>query len=231
METNRPTEGGTVSWNLRQFILRAEMQQDESRRINELPAPKSDDDAVHIMTMHSAKGLEFPIAILRDLDYVPRTDAPVMLVDPDTGGAAVSIGSSSSGTQIRTPEYADLAQVEADHRVAEEVRLAYVAATRARDHLLVSRHCQRSSHGTFPTAVIEAISEQSEALPHSAIDMIPDAPASPTAPGQTDGLAALTYDAEEWQQERNASIDDRSLPQAVTATWLARQAGSDNVTV
>ena len=218
LEADGPTAGVPASWNLRQFILWAEMQRDDASRINELPAPESDDDAARIMTMHSAKGLEFPIVILRDLDYAPRTDAPTVLLDPDTGMAAVSIGAASG--RIRTPEYAALAEIETAHRVAEEVRLAYVAATRARDHLLVSRHFRQSN------AVVKTIMEQSESLPHREIETIPDPPARPPTPGSANDLTPLAYDAATWQQERTASIERRKTPQAITATWLARQAGS-----
>ena len=223
------TAGGPASWNLHQFILWAEMQRDESSRINELPAPESDDDAVRIMTMHSAKGLEFPVVILRDLDYSPRSDQPVVLVDPDTGAAAVSIGSASGGTQIRSPEYQALAQAEEEHRVAEEVRLAYVAATRARDHLLVSRHCRQSQDGKFPNAIIETIVEQSQTLPHSEIGAVSDPPPRPATAGQANGSPSLIYDAQTWRRERAESVANRSLPQAITATWLARRASSDKV--
>jgi ATP-dependent exoDNAse (exonuclease V) beta subunit len=54
------SEGGT----LREYLDWARMQASESARVAETVLPETDDDAVRILTVHGAKGLEFPITIL-----------------------------------------------------------------------------------------------------------------------------------------------------------------------
>ncbi len=220
------TDDGATTSSLYEFIKWAELQQDNANRISEIPVPETDDDAVRIMTMHSSKGLEFPIVVLLDVDYAPRSRTPNMLIDSATGELAVSIGSKSANTRIQTPAYEGLAELEDAHQTAEEVRLGYVAATRARDHLLVSLHRQLRTDGSFQNVVIETIVEQFDSLPHTVVEpMTQLPPPAPTEPAITEPVA-LTYDVEGWHQGRQTSIANRSTPQAVTATRIARQANS-----
>ncbi len=60
---------------LRGFVEWARRQADENATAIEMPAPEVDDDAVRILTMHGAKGLEFPIVILGGLAASPITAA------------------------------------------------------------------------------------------------------------------------------------------------------------
>ena len=46
-----------------------------------------------------------------------------------------------------------------------------------------------------------------------------------TAPSDAAPLVPLDYDPEGWQAQRDVVIRSRSLPQAITATRLAQQAG------
>ena len=53
--------GGT---DLRAYLEWARLQGADNARVSETVLPETDDDSVRIMTVHAAKGLEFPIAVL-----------------------------------------------------------------------------------------------------------------------------------------------------------------------
>ncbi|MCU1494369.1 MAG: putative ATP-dependent helicase [Acidimicrobiaceae bacterium] len=108
----------------------------QSERTSRASDPVDDDhDAVRILTVHGAKGLEFPIVVLADLGGRPpaRRGASVLSGPGGTFEARLKVGLETAG-------YADLAAVEAELELGEQLRLCYVAATRARDHLVVSLH-------------------------------------------------------------------------------------------
>jgi exodeoxyribonuclease V beta subunit len=91
---------------------------------------ENDGDAVRLMTIHKAKGLEFPIVYVPYFSRSSKQKAgarPAAFHDPEAGDAP----SADLGSE-RAAEHARLAQEEA---AAEEVRLLYVAVTRAR-HLV-----------------------------------------------------------------------------------------------
>jgi ATP-dependent exoDNAse (exonuclease V) beta subunit len=85
---------------------------------------------VEVLTVHKAKGLEYPIVIVADLlsDQPPH---PQVVVRHATGEAWLKIGTFE-------PQGWDQAKVdERRQQDAEERRLLYVALTRARDHLVI----------------------------------------------------------------------------------------------
>jgi ATP-dependent helicase/nuclease subunit A len=97
----------------------------------EAPILEEGSDGVRLMTVHKAKGLEFPVVILADVTCrISRSDASRYL-DPSRGLCAMKIGGWSPY------ELHEHEQVEVAREQAEGVRLAYVAATRARDLLVV----------------------------------------------------------------------------------------------
>ncbi|MFI5054113.1 MAG: UvrD-helicase domain-containing protein, partial [Acidimicrobiia bacterium] len=62
-------EGGS----LRDFLQWADLQGSEGARVVETVLPETDDDAVRILTIHGAKGLEFPIAIVSGMTTKAQT--------------------------------------------------------------------------------------------------------------------------------------------------------------
>jgi len=96
-------------------------------------------DAVRIMSIHKAKGLDFRIVIAAGLGLEMRARSESFLADPH-GCRAFGLRVSCEGKSIATPGW-DILKEECGKRDdAELVRLLYVALTRARDHLVISAH-------------------------------------------------------------------------------------------
>ena len=94
-------------------------------------------DCVQIMTVHASKGLEFPVVILPDLHYPPRTDSEP-LIDAEVG-IGMSPKNPSKNFDRSAPAMIEVIKTRLTNRqLAEEKRLFYVAATRARDCLILS---------------------------------------------------------------------------------------------
>ena len=86
---------------------------------------------VRLMTVHAAKGLEFPVVILADMtaNLAPRDASRT--VDEARGLCAQRL------LQLKPLELLEREKVELRHERAEGERVAYVASTRARDLLVV----------------------------------------------------------------------------------------------
>jgi ATP-dependent exoDNAse (exonuclease V) beta subunit len=120
-------EGGL---SFRGFV---DMLHDASSRADSPEAPilEEGSDGVRLMTVHKAKGLEFPVVVLADIGCKLSLEEASRYLDPARKLCAVRIGGwSPLELQEHNAE-------EAKRDEAEGIRLAYVAATRARDLLIV----------------------------------------------------------------------------------------------
>ena len=116
---------------VRRYLQWATLQASESR-VADTILPENDHDAVRVMTIHAAKGLEFPITIVAGLTTKPRrtvTNGVVWAND-----SWMLAGRGDDGVFV--------AHQPIDEQMgdAERRRLLYVACTRAVDHLVVSLH-------------------------------------------------------------------------------------------
>jgi ATP-dependent helicase/nuclease subunit A len=125
---------------LRAYLAWAAHQGQEVSRVAEAVLPETDADSVRIMTVHAAKGLEFPIVIMSGLTSQGAAGRGVTLLWPPEGGYSVKLA-----RKVQTGDFEAAVPVDEQMDDLEKLRLLYVAATRARDHLVVSLH--RSDKG------------------------------------------------------------------------------------
>lgn len=102
-----------------------------------------DEDAVQLLTMHKSKGLEFPVVVLADLIADGRKGAPVVVDRGPPARFEFALGSKAF-RQLETRGHSEAAELEQEKAQAESIRLLYVAATRARDLLVLPRFARVS---------------------------------------------------------------------------------------
>ncbi len=96
-------------------------------------------DAVRLMTIHRAKGLEFEIVCVADLGReTPRGRSADMLRVGSDGRVGLRLASPGTGKSVPILDYAELCDEIQAAEAAEERRLFYVAMTRARERLILS---------------------------------------------------------------------------------------------
>jgi ATP-dependent exoDNAse (exonuclease V) beta subunit len=123
--------------DLRGFLDYATELQDATK-VSEPDAPVTgvEPDAVRLMSIHAAKGLEFPVVCIADLGRAPRISTPSLLVDGDRVGLRLSHLDGAEPTSAL--DYEQLCEERRQAGAEEEERILYVAMTRARERLLLS---------------------------------------------------------------------------------------------
>ena len=129
LELARQLEAAGVH-SLRAFVRR--LRETVLSGIEEEPSPASEetDNVVRILTMHKSKGLEFPVVVLPDLAGKSSDSGAKLLFSRD-GGCELRFASR------RTDGFDEVDADRKKREEAEEIRLLYVAATRAKERLVI----------------------------------------------------------------------------------------------
>jgi ATP-dependent helicase/nuclease subunit A len=121
----------------------------ESELRDQGDSPLADEtvDAVRVLTIHAAKGLEWPTVIVPDLAAKPPkgdTSGFEVWLFEGTGGLPPALAWRGGGSM--SPAYAYTRRREEDREAAEAKRIFYVALTRAREELVLVAGLPEKGH-------------------------------------------------------------------------------------
>jgi len=202
---------------VRRYRAWAAMQAAASR-VADTILPEDDHDAVSVMTIHAAKGLEFPITIVAGTTTKPkRSTSQGVVWANDTWMLA------GKGDEGVFDEHEAIDEQMSD---AERRRLLYVACTRAVDHLVVSLHRSRppkNADGAWQkmtaAELLDAAGARQETSGATARTFEPHHVAA-----ETHEVAELPWaDEAVWRSARDAAMRVAARRTAVAATRLSEE--------
>lgn len=134
--------------SLTDFLAYVQTLRDVGLREGEAPADSASAGAVQLMTVHKAKGLEFPLTVLADAAHQSHTHSARAQI------SNLQLPFTNLLLDIRNDDFHSTAwqlasRLEDELDDAEDNRLLYVAATRAKEKLLVSGHVKQKKDGTL----------------------------------------------------------------------------------
>lgn len=131
--------GGTLA----DFLRYTDKVREKNESFAEAALAESSDNAVKIMTFHASKGLEMPIVILAELGKsMNKADVTGAMVFNRDAGIGLRYVDINKRYRYAPFGYNAIALAEQSKQKSEELRLLYVAMTRAREKLIMTAKCK-----------------------------------------------------------------------------------------
>lgn len=111
----------------------------ENNKVPSLTYEDADANTVQMITAHKSKGLEFPVCfICNTQSRFNMEDTRLNMLYHQSAGIALKLAYAGGMAQLTTPMCEAVAQQIEDSQLEEEMRILYVALTRARERLYIT---------------------------------------------------------------------------------------------
>jgi ATP-dependent helicase/nuclease subunit A len=200
--------------SLRSFVTWLERQATGPVFDQEGSSLDDDEDAVRILTVHAAKGLEFKIVIVAGLGTGTSGQGEMYLADFANEKVGVAAGSDRA---FKAGGADELNEIEKKHSDAEGNRLLYVATTRARDHLVLSLFHSGLPKNSYARRLIACDAREGA----TELKPAPERSARPAIPFEELRVDEPGIGVEEFAAAREALVARARLQRYTSATALA----------
>lgn len=220
----------TLSGFVELMIARLEEQPDET----ESPLVEDTSDAVQILTIHKAKGLEFPVVVLPGLHQGSGRErsAPTVSYDWSSGIYGLALGDRHTFGSLLLREKMTLREE------AERNRVLYVGMTRAKHLLVLSggvtarlssdsvlRLLENIAEGRIGEPACTELKIGESSIPQTVVQAPDRKKARRSAAGPIDEAALdPAWIASLWQKRESAWNEARATPRHLSPTALKTQA-------
>lgn len=174
--------------------------------MDEEPAPANEesDDVVRLLTMHKSKGLEFPVVVLADLAGQSSDSGARLVTNRNDGAHELRFAG------CRTAGFGTAVDGQNQRDEAEEIRLLYVAATRAKERLVIPWFREKGER-------VELLRRGFEPVPGPLVEMpnLDELTARTPSPEKVElplSVKACVAKRLAWQQERKALVERAGQP-------------------
>ena len=141
--------------DLEGFIRFVADQEAAGAREADAVAEEEDADAVRLLTIHAAKGLEFKVVVVADAGRERMHDDEILSLSD--GRFGFKVAHPQTGSRFATQSYDDVRETRHRADEAERLRLYYVGMTRAMERLIVSGSVDTAKIATEPTPIAWAL--------------------------------------------------------------------------